>query len=451
MKSLIIKGAIALFIIGFFQVDVLGQTGRFGATPEDSIRALRNLAMFSDNYNREDYESAMPYWRVLFDEFPRSTANIYIRGDRMMRHFIENADSEEERAAYLDTAMMMFDQRIEHFGDREINLARKGVFYFQYNNRVDEAGPGYEALAEAIRLSENNPSATMIPQAILTYMNVTVGKFRAGLVDNEYVVEKYAYLTGILEDALQRSHDEQLATITGHVESLFTDSGAADCDAIIRIFGERVEESPEDPELLQSVHDLLSGAGCTDTELYLSVTENIHRLDPSAQSAINLSAMHRSLNNDDQVVRYLREAIELQDNPEERGAYYLELALITSRTGNDKQQSRQYALQALEDNPGLGQAHLHIGSLYASEQNCFTGDEDEAFKKRTIYWVAVDRFNQARQADPGLTAQANRLIETYSVYFPDTESIFFHGYTEGDSYRVGCWINETTRIRARRQ
>jgi hypothetical protein len=451
MRSLIAKGTLALFIILFFQADLLGQRGRFGATPEDSIRALRNLAMFSDNFNREDFEAAMPYWRVLFKEFPRATVNIYIRGDRILRHYIENTGSDEQRAAYLDTAMMMYDQRIEHFGDKAINLARKGIFYFQYNNRVEEAGPGYEALAEAIKLSENNPTATMIPQAILTYMNVTVGKFRAGFVDNEYVVERYTYLTDILDKALQRSHDEQLATVNDHVESLFTDSGAADCDALVRIFGERIEESPEDIELLKNVQELLSGTGCTGSDLYLTITENIYTLEPSAQAAINLSAMHRSRNNEDQVVRFLKEAIDLQDNPEERGAYYLELALITHRSGNNKQLSRQYATQALNDNPRLGQAHLHIGSLYVAEQNCFTGDEEEGFKKRTIYWVAVDRFNKAREADPALTAQANRLIETYSAYFPDVETIFFHGLAEGDNYHVGCWINESTRIRARKQ
>jgi tetratricopeptide (TPR) repeat protein len=223
----------------------------------------------------------------------------------------------------------------------------------------------------------------------------------------------------------------------------------ADCDALIRIFGERVQQSPEDTELLGDVNVLLSNAGCTDSELYLSVTEKLHVLEPSPRSALNLSAMYRSLDDYDQVISYLKEAIDLQENPEERGTYYLELAILTNQLNKDKQLSRQYAQQALADNPALGRAHLHIGSLYASENNCFAGDPEAAFKNRTVFWVAVDRFNEAKRVDPSLTAEANRLIETYSIYFPDMETIFFHEYKEGESYRVGCWINETTRIRAR--
>ena len=447
-----IKGFLALFVLMFFQADVLGQRGndqrgRFGETPEDSIRALRSLSLYTDRYRQDNFEDAMPYWRVVFEEFPRSTRNIYIHGERILSHMIDEADTEEEKMAYLDTAMIMFDQRIEHYGDRANVLGRKGLFYFRHNNNLEEAGPGYEALEESIKLSENNPSGPVV----ITYMNVTIGKFNAGMKDNEEIIETYSYLADMLDSVLAGSQNGSLEGARETVESLFTGSGAADCDALIRIFGERVYDSPDDPDMLQNVHDLLSNAGCRDSELYLTVTQNIHDLDPSAQSALNLSSMHRALNNDEQVIKYLEQAIELEENPEERGSYYLELALIIHRTENDKQLSRQYARQALENNPELGRAHLHIGSLYASETNCFAGHEDEDFLNRTVYWVAVDRFQEAKRVDPGLTAEANRLIETYSVYFPDNETIFFHGYTEGDSYRVGCWINETTRIRARQQ
>jgi tetratricopeptide (TPR) repeat protein len=452
MKSLAIKGVFALIIIMFAHSGVFGQRGddqrgRFGETPEDSIRALRNLSLYTDRHRQGNFEDALPYWRVVFKEFPLITRNIYIHGENILAHMIENATSEAEKKAYLDTAMMMFDQRIEYYGDEANVLGRKGIFYFRHNNNIEEAGPGYEALGEAIKLSEDNPS----PAVVITYMNVTLGKFQSGMIDNEAVINTYTYLAEILDNVLARSPNGQIENARESVETLFTGSGAADCDALIRIFGERVDQSPEDTELLNNVHDLLSNAGCTDSELYLGVTEKIHVLDPSVRSALNLSAMYRTLDNYDQVINYLEQAIDLQENPEERSTYYLELAILTNQVRKDKQLSRQYALRALEDNSSLGRAHIHIGSLYAVESDCFAGDPEAAFKNRTVYWVAVDRFNEAKRVDPALTAEANRLIETYSIYFPDMETIFFHGYTEGESYRVACWINETTRIRARRE
>jgi hypothetical protein len=50
--------------------------------------------------------------------------------------------------------------------------------------------------------------------------------------------------------------------------------------------------------------------------------------------------------------------------------------------------------------------------------------------------------------DPALTEDADKRIKTYSVYFPPTEVLFFYNMNEGDSYTVGCWINETTTVRA---
>jgi len=44
---------------------------------------------------------------------------------------------------------------------------------------------------------------------------------------------------------------------------------------------------------------------------------------------------------------------------------------------------------------------------------------------------------------------ATQSINTWSQYFPSGEVLFFHQLKAGDSYRVECWINETTTVRAR--
>ncbi len=455
MKNIALKGLIGLFMVLLTQADLSGQRGRhipgqYGDTPEDSIKCLTNLSLFGDRYRQQNYEDALDYWRVVFNNYPIASRNIYIYGETMLGSLIENAEDEEVRQAYLDTAMMMFDQRMEAyegqpFGDPGNVLGRKGTFFFRYNNDLEEAGPGYEALKESIRHSGNDPS----PPVVVLFMNVTVAKFVAGMIDSEQVIETYTDLTDRIDAGLESSASDALYTAREAIEKLFADSGAADCDALIELFADQVSKSPDDVELLSKVNDLLNNAGCTDSDLYLSVTEKLHVLDPSARTALNLSSMYRTRGDDDRVMDYIKEAIELQDNPEDRANYYLELAIMTERVKNDRQLSRQYARQALENNPALGRAHMHIGSLYAQSADCFDGQEDADFKNRTVYWVAVDRFNEAKRVDPSIASDANRMIETYSPYFPDNETIFFHGFKVGDTYTVGCWINETTRIRAR--
>ncbi|MEM9824018.1 MAG: hypothetical protein AAF985_23235 [Bacteroidota bacterium] len=47
-----------------------------------------------------------------------------------------------------------------------------------------------------------------------------------------------------------------------------------------------------------------------------------------------------------------------------------------------------------------------------------------------------------------MTAEANKLIGRYRKYMPAKGDIFQRSLTEGASFRVGCWIQETTTIRS---
>ena len=38
-------------------------------------------------------------------------------------------------------------------------------------------------------------------------------------------------------------------------------------------------------------------------------------------------------------------------------------------------------------------------------------------------------------------------IATYSKYLPTIENAFFYKVKEGSVYQVGCWINESTKVR----
>ncbi|MGF1586301.1 MAG: tetratricopeptide repeat protein [Bacteroidales bacterium] len=437
MKSNLLKGILISLIVFLIHINVSGQKGRFGNTPEDSARCVLNLVMYGDKFKQGNYEEAYPLWRVVCDICPQATVNTFRNGERIMDRMILNAKSEEEKKNYLDTAMVMFDRRIEFFGDEENVLGRKGIFWFRYNNNTEEAEPGYNALKKAIELSGDNPSDAVVA----TFMHVTVAKFNAGLIDNEQVIETYSSLI----ETIDKSTNDALHNIRGTVESLFADSGAADCDALENLFTDQVENSPDGIELLMKVNDLLTSTRCTESNLYLTVAEKIHEIDPSPRSALSLSAMYKKRENNSQVTHYLEQAVDLQEDPVERSSYLLELAFLADQDKKDKQLSRRYALEALEDNPNLGRAHLHIGSLYAAEKNCF----NDPFKDRTVFWVAVDRFNEAKKVDPSLANEADRFINLYSGYFPDNETIFFNGLSAGETYRVECWINESTRIRAK--
>lgn len=114
---------------------------------------------------------------------------------------------------------------------------------------------------------------------------------------------------------------------------------------------------------------------------------------------------------------------------------------------NDLVMARKYALEAADYSPGWGGPFILIGNLYASSS--YICNEDE-LRQKSVFWVAVDQFIKAKTIDTSLTSEANELINRYTQYFPDSEDAFFYRISEGQEYNVGCWINEKTRVRIRK-
>ena len=113
--------------------------------------------------------------------------------------------------------------------------------------------------------------------------------------------------------------------------------------------------------------------------------------------------------------------------------YYLELANFCSKEGQYAK-AFNYGIKAADlDQNIAGKAYYLIGTVWGS-QSC-PGNEIE---KRAPYWVAVDYLVKAKNADPSLTEDANKLINSYSSYYPQAAEAFMYNVTEGDSYTVSC-------------
>jgi tetratricopeptide (TPR) repeat protein len=140
---------------------------------------------------------------------------------------------------------------------------------------------------------------------------------------------------------------------------------------------------------------------------------------------------------------YLQKSIDLEEDAEIKADLYFKLASINFM--NLKLTSaRKNARAAIKNMPNWGQPYILIGKCYAASSKTFPG---KAYEKQAVYWVAVDKFKKAKSVDPECAVDANKWIKTYSKYFPRKEEAFMQGLKEGESYKVGGWINETTKIR----
>jgi tetratricopeptide (TPR) repeat protein len=144
-----------------------------------------------------------------------------------------------------------------------------------------------------------------------------------------------------------------------------------------------------------------------------------------------------------------KEYVSGHGDPKKRAEFNLRIAKIYYSHLKNFPKAREHARLALRENPNLGEAYIVIGKLYASSGPlCGPG---RGWDSQIVTWPAIDMFVRAKQVDPTITAEANRLIGTYSRYMPTIEDIFQRQLAEGQSFFVGCWIQESTTIRAAKE
>ena len=131
-------------------------------------------------------------------------------------------------------------------------------------------------------------------------------------------------------------------------------------------------------------------------------------------------------------------------NDEDKADYLYRMANVYVAMKN-YQQGATVAQQALDVNAEDGRCYLLLGICYASAKVF-----DDPILQRSVFWVACDMFRKAKTVDSSCSSDANKLIATYSQYFPSKEDVFFHrDLNEGAPFRVGGWVNKTTTCRSK--
>jgi len=437
LTILILTGSISAF----------GQKGvedgsKFGKG-EDSIRCVRNLSLYVEYYRQKSYDDALPYWNIVFDECPTVMFNLYIHGVKMYELLAEKADNEEQKFAYVDTMMLIYDQRIKYFKQEGKVLGRKGIDWLSMRkSTVKEIKVGYDYINKSVDMQKNKSENAVLA----LFMNASGTLFKAGELSQEEMIQNYATASQIAEYKISKnpkSADSQ--RLKESLDRIFSQSGAATCEALIKLFQPKYDQTPEDKKLLTKIVIFLVGTDCKDSDLYFHASTSLHKIDPSAKSSYFLAEMNVDRANYETASILYKQAIELETESKEKARYYMKLGDITYHKLGNNSLGRTYARKAADLDSESGHPYLLIGAIYAGCEPC--GDDDIA--KKALYWIAVDNFKKAKQIDSELAEIANKSINAYSQHFPDTEAVFFHGLKVGDRYTVGCWINETTIIRTR--
>jgi len=439
-------GAILLLIV--LSGTLFSRLGNAQINTPDGDICKRNYSIYKGFFDNQEYEDAYPAWKETLKECPTFSRNIYSHGVKMVKYFIENESDIVQREGLIDTLMILYDLRIKYFGNNQkypegYILGEKGVDLLKY--RKDDIENGYEILSKAIKLWGNNSK----PHVIITFMNVNSHMSKMGLLEAEEVIKNYTTCMEISEHNLEKKQGDKGYTMAkSETEKYFTNSGAADCEALIELFEPKYNENPDDLDLLRKINSYLIRNKCTDSDLFMKVNESLYKTEPSAKIAHSIAQRFMIKENHIKALEYLENAINLVIDDLDKAEYFYEMAQVLYLYKADYKKARDLAKKSIELKPEWGLPYMLIGKIYISAYKNF-GEND--FDKSTVFWVAVDYFKKAKSVDPTVSEEASKLIKMYSEYFPISDDIFYRVLNFGDPYTVKGWINERTTIRPRKK
>ena len=402
----------------------------FGA---DEQKCKENLSMFREYYKQNNFADAYTPWMWTFKNCPESSQNIYKNGPKIIKEKIKT--DKGNQAAYIDTLMMVFDQRIKYFKEEGYVLGLKGFELVEIDKTRSQEALGY--LQQSLDLEGNNASV----QAVYGYMRAMINLKQSGTKTKADVLEAYALVSGIIDFNITNKSKaaEDFIKYSEIIEELFTPY--ANCDDLIGLFSQKFDPTTDDVNWLKKVTKLLSDKKCTDSDLFFKASSRLYELEPTASSADKMSKMSIAKGKTSDAIKFAKESINLEEDVDTKAKYYLALA-DAYRSSGSYSLARTAVYSALELKSEWGEAYINLGNIYvAGAKGC--GSD---FENQTVYWIAVDAFKQAL-SDPETKDRASKSINTYSKYFPTKETCFFNGITANSKHTVGCWINKTTTAR----
>ncbi|MBO7630370.1 MAG: hypothetical protein J6S87_10630 [Bacteroidales bacterium] len=458
---------------------------QYGANEEDSIACLGNITAFNMHFKAQHWEDAYSAWQKVVNNCPCAWSGMYQNAPKMLQAMIKAEKDSVRRERLIDTLLWTYDIYPASFPknfSKGQGIGYQAYYTMMYRNK--DMAKVEEAFDNCIKSVEMEKSATQ-PVVWDCYFRLAT-QFVIVRKDTNIVIDAYERATEYIDeaiinawkkyeddipqfDALQKKFDggeidkiaydkelkklnqdttRQMALVRnyektiGKIEAMFVPY--AECDILEKVYSSKVEENKNDIPALMKIVGTMHKRGCHSSETFRKALEIVHKAQPSAETAFMMGVLSISqLDDYDQAATYINEAINLYPTNEQKVEPYYLLGTINLKKGNYSE-ARNMANNALKIRPNFGKAYILIGDLYAASAGRCNSDDPNVVPG-AVYWAAADKYAKAAAVDPTVAADANS--KRAKLPKVPIEETFKRGLTAGQSYHVGCWINENTTVR----
>ena len=446
----------------------------WGKSATDSTVCFEKFNTFGSLYNSKSYAEAYEPWRAVYETCPKASEVIYRFAPKILDAKIKETTDPAQREALIRLLLSTYDQRNAYFPGKEaeVNAQKADNFWTYYPDKASEA---YAMYKEVFAL---DPKALQ-PAYLNNYFNVVIKLYKDEKLNSVGLVEGFNDVSEAIElQSNERNiliaelvEKDTLGTITerekrnlevnrkllDQSEKLIAniEKGIAPlltCERLTLIYNDSTFAiHTSDKNWLVRALKMLSKdrpgvdgtTDCTDNPMYIKAASALYKLDPSAQAARSMGqlSVKKGLYADSK--KYYDDAIRQEVDPKKKAKDWMRLAQIAEKQGQ-MAEAKRACLESARANPESGEPYLFLAILYGQAAGSCGSN---AFEKNAVYWAAISMANRAASVQPDLTAKAESLNASFRKNVPDKSIAFQFNYKEGDSYTVGCWINERIVVR----
>ena len=485
MKKILLFALIACFAISSFaQSTPCGF--QYGKTEKDSTTCLEEVSLFRTFYDQKNYKDAYSNWKTIVEICPCSWNAIFNTTylQNMFDALIKSTEEEELQNQYIDDLLKGVGERHLYFPKSYTEgngLGFKAFYIIKYRGKnIDDITQAFNMFIESIEMEKEKTQPNIwdiyfrIAEQIANIKKDTTIMIDAYERATDYIdvainnyykeIDKQIPNFENLEQALETNSITQadyenrklkLMTDTArfmqfinnymttlkNIETRFTPF--APCHVLEQVYRNKFEQNKDNLTLLKKMLLTMNKGGCTKSQVFVDMLNVVHKAEPSAQSANLMGYYSLSTEDYDGAINFFKEAIDLFETNEQKVDPWYMTALAYKVKGNF-QEARNAALQAIKMKPSCGKAYILIGDLYASSGNKCGGDNA---LPGDYNWAAADKYSRAVAVDPSVADEAREKLRTVTSRFPSTQDKFVRGHADGASYKIECWIQETTTVR----
>lgn len=423
---------------------------------------MNNLSIFDSYVKSKKYDDAYGPWKIVREKCPKFNRAIYVHGEKILKHKIENSAGAEQ-VAHINDLMLLYDQSREHFESRydlgEI-LVDKANLAYKYRKELNKSDEEvYNMFDDAFKKDPENFDSSI---GLYTYFSLAVDLYDAQKKTAQQMFDKYDDVMEMIE-SIEESYTEKLnklvekeeagtsltkndtkykANYEANLEAFDKVKSSMDqkvgeratCEVLVPLYERDFEQNKNNGEWLQRAMNRMYAKDCKEDPLFLKLVEQKNTIEPNADTAFYLYLLTGEQ-------KYFDQTVKLETDPLKKAKLYKKLAQELKAKGSYGK-ARQYYMEALKLNPSDGSPHLSIASMYASSaNNC--GDTN--FNKRAVFWLAALEAEKAGRVDGRLRSAAAQSATSYRASAPSKTDIF-NCTCAGEVIQIGCWIGRSVTV-----